>query len=273
MKSKFACLAGGLTALALLVSVLQAQDKTDKNVALRVPHTTKPLSVDCSDTSAIWENVPRVKLSKMALQDVPADAKMPPVLDANKPIAAIFLMSDPNKTVSKLPTAVKSKLDSFDAQYAFQWDESKLYGYVEVKENDVDAGHPGISQKEFRRSPFGAAFSNFFFSSVVVQVGAPSWRWFVTEMHVHVRSPNAKPVKSMLFGRTNDEEDFRKLAGEAIACPARGGWIAKFVVAWLPFDDWLPKQGVTANFRLLAPLAYEHEGYVLASVVPFVLSD
>lgn len=76
----------------------------------------------------------------------------------------------------------------------------------------------------------------------------------------------------MLFGRTNDEEDFRELAGEAIACPADGGWIAKFAVAWLQFDDWYPKPGVTANFRLLAPLAHEHEGYVLGSVVPFVLS-
>ncbi len=174
MKRKIAGLAGAFTALALSVSALQAQVKTDESVALRIPHTTKPVPVDCSNTSAIWKNVPRVQLSKKAVQDLPANAKMPPVLDANNPLAAIVLMSDPSKTSTNLPTAVESKFDSFDAQYAFQWDESRLYGYVEVKEKDVDSGHPEISGEEFRRSPSEAAASNLFFSSVVVEVGAPS---------------------------------------------------------------------------------------------------
>jgi hypothetical protein len=220
-----------------------------------------------------------VALSKHAVADLPADAKMSPVLDANRPIAAIVLMSNPSKPATSLPSTVESKLDSFHEQYAFQWDEKRLYGYVEIKEQHVDSGHPKIPEETFRRSPAEAASANMFFSSMIVEVGAASWQRWTTEMHIHVRSPKARPMKSMFFGRTTAEEDFHELSGEAIACPIEDGWIAKFAVDWLPYvgnldhaDDWIPKPGVTAEIRLIVPLAHAHEGYVLASVVPFVLT-
>jgi hypothetical protein len=194
-------------------------------------------------------------------------------VDAKKPLALEFLRSDPNALVTAVPSTIESKLDSFQAEYRFQWDEDRLYGYVEIKERDLDSQHPKTSEKTFRRSPYAAAFDDMFHSTVVVEVGAPSWQRWITEMHVHVRPPNAKQMTSMFFGRTNNEEEFRELSGEAIACLTDGGWIAKFAVAWLPFGDWQAKPSVTANLKLIAPLAHSHEGYVLVSVVPFVLTQ
>jgi hypothetical protein len=260
-----------LAAMAILLPVLHAQDAKDPTIALRVPHTIAGISIDCSNTSAIWENVPRVSLSKKAVIDLPPDT-LPPVLDATKPIAAIVQMNDPSKPASRLPPAIERKLDSLHEQYAFQWDAGRLYGYVEITELDWDSGHPQVSDKDFKRSPSEAAASDLFFSSVIVDVGAPSWQRWITEMHVHVRSPKAAPMAAMFFGRTNDEEEFRELPGEAVACPTKGGWIAKFSVAWLPFEDWHPVAGATANVRLVVPLAHAQAGYVLGSVVPFVLT-
>jgi hypothetical protein len=257
-------LALSVVVLALSLSASQAQDKADKTASLRVPHTTKPVLIDCSNNSASWANVPRIALSKESVTVTGTDTQ---------PVEIVFLISDPTRAATNFHHSIESKLDSFHAPYAFQWDEDRLYGYVEIKEQDLDSRHPEVSEKAFRSSPDKAAFDDMFFSSAIVEVGAPSWQRWITEMHVHVRSPNAKPMTSMSFGRTNDEENFRPLAGEAIACPADGGWIAKFAVTWLPFGDWHPKSGVTANIRLLAPLAHAHQGYVLASVVPFVLTN
>lgn len=146
--------------------------------------------------SALWEKVPRVALSKEAVVDVTANANVPPVLDATKPIAAIVQMKDPSKPASKLPPEIESKLESLHQQYAFQWDESRLYGYVEIAGHDWDTGHPHVSGNDFKRSPS----------------------------------------------------------------------------AWLPFGDWHPNPGVAADMRFLVPLAHAQEGYVLGSVVPFVLT-
>lgn len=255
-----------IAALVILVSASQAQDNTGQGAALRVPHTTAPVLFDCGGNSiASWEKVPRVALSKESGTVVRADPK--------KPLALEFLRSDPSTVVTAVPIDLQSNLDSFHAQYAFQWDENRLYGYVEIKGQDLDSQHPKTSEKAFKRSPYEAAFDDMFHSTAVVEIGAPSWRRWITEMHVHVRSPNAKPMTSMFFGRTNSEESFRELAGEAITCPTNNGWIAKFAVAWLPFGDWHPGSGVGAGLKLLAPLPHSHEGYVLVSVVPIVLTN
>lgn len=256
----------------LLLSVLRAQGQKVNDVALQVPHTTAPVQLDCSSTGHGWDNIPRVTLSKRDVLNLPPDSPFPPVLDATKPLAEVVLMGDPPTPASQLPPPIQNKLDRFQGKYAFQWDENKLYGYAEIKEPNPDPGHPEVSEKQFESSPSEVASVDLLYSTLIVDVGAPSWRRWVTEMHVHVRSPKAKPMSAMFFGRTNAEEDFRELSGQAVACPTNGGWIAKFSVAWLPYDDWKPNTGATANIRLLVPLAYEHEGYVLASVVPIVLT-
>jgi len=248
------CLTWAVAALVMAVSGSEAQENTRKSVALRVPHTTVPVRFDCSsNSSARWEKVPRIAVSRES--------------------AVLVRVDDPNALVTAVPNAIEGKLDSFHAEYRFQWDEDRLYGYVEIKERDLDSQHPETSEKTFRRSPNAAAFDDMFHSTVIVEVGAPSWRRWITEMHVRVRPPNAKPMTSMFFGRTNDEEEFRELSGEAVACLTDGGWIAKFAVAWLPFGDWQPKPGVTADLRLIAPLPHSREGYVLVSVVPFLLTQ
>jgi hypothetical protein len=159
----------------IVLPAIYAQDKKD-NLALGVPHTTTHIPIDCSDTSVLWEKVPRVSLSKEAVVDIPADGNLPPVLDAMKPIAAIVQMKDPSKPASKLPPEIESKLDNLHEQYAFQWDEKRLYGYVEIADHDWDNGHPPVSGNDFKRSPSEASSSDLFFSSVIVQIGAPSWQ-------------------------------------------------------------------------------------------------
>jgi hypothetical protein len=253
-----------VAAIVISVSASQAQENTDKEATLHVPHATGPVLLDCS-SSASWGKVPRIALSKESGTVMRVDAK--------KPLALEFLRSDPRALVTTIPAAVEANLDSFHAQYGFQWDENRLYGYVEIKEQDLDSRHPKTSEKAFRRSPYETSFDDMFHSSAVVEVGAPSWQRWITEMHVHVRAPNAKPMTSMFFGRTNDEEKFRELVGEAIACPMDGGWIAKFAVAWLPFGDWHPKPGVSAGLKLVAPLPHSRDGYVLVRVAPFVLTN
>jgi hypothetical protein len=243
-----------------------AQDGPDNNASVRIPHTIKPVMFDCSnENNAGWDKVPRISLSKESGTVVQVDAK--------KPLTLEFLRSNPSATVTLVPASIAGKLDSFNAQYGFQWDEKKLYGYVEVKEKDLDSRHPETSKKTFKHSPDVSAFDDLFHSTVIVEVGAPSWHRWITEMHAHVRPPNAQPLTSMFFGRTNDEEDFRELAGEAIACPTEGGWIAKFALAWLPFSDWRPKLGETASLRLIAPLPHSHDGYVLIKIAPFELTN
>lgn len=257
---------------AFSLSALHAQDQKGDEVALQIPHTTAPLRLDCSNSASDWNNIPRVTLSKRDVVDVPPDLKTLPGLDARNPIAYLVLITDPSKLASQPPSPVQSKLDRFEGKYAFQWDQNKLYGYAEIKEQNPDSGHPQIFAKQFESSPSEAASADLFYSSLIVDVGAPSWQRWITEMHIHVRSPKAKPMKAMFFGRTNAEEDFHELRGDAVACPTSSGWIAKFSVAWLPYDEWQPNTGATANIRLLVPLAYEHEGYVLASVIPIVLT-
>lgn len=246
--------------------------EADKSLALRVPHTSAPLTIDCSNSERVWNDVPRFRLSKKALPATTTDHKPPAVLDARNPVAAIVLLSDPTKPVVNLPAAIESRLDSFHAEYRFQWDENRLYGYIDIREKSRESGHPLIPEKTFRDSPSQAASSDLFYSTVVVDIGAPSWQGWTTEMHAHVRSPDAKPMKAMFYGRTNDEESFKQIGGEGVACPTDGGWIAKFAVAWLPYGEWQPKAGATANIRILVPLAHLQEGYVMGTVLPFVLT-
>lgn len=254
-----------VSCLAMMASASRTQDTTGKDAALSVPHTTAPVLSDCSNNStSSWEKVPRIILSKESAAVLRVDAK--------KPLALEFLRSDPSIVATDVPDAVRSKLDSFHAEYAFQWDENRLYGYVEIKEKDLDTSHPKISDKSFRRSPYETAFEDMFYSTAVVEIGAPSWKRWITEMHVHVRPPNAKPMTSMFFGRTNNEENFRELNGEATSCRTADGWTVKFSVAWLPFGDWQPKTDAIAGLKLVAPLPQSHEGYVLVSVKPFVLT-
>jgi hypothetical protein len=254
-----------MTSLAITISASRAQDTAGKDVALSVPHITAPVPSGCSDNStASWTKVPRIILSKESATILRVDAK--------KPLALEFLRSDPSIVATSVPDAIRGELDSFHAEYAFQWDESRLYGYAEIKEKDLDASHPKISDKSFRRSPYEAAFEDMFYSTAVIEIGAPSWKRWTTEMHVHVRPPNAKPPTSMFFGRTNNEENFRELNGAATACRTVDGWTATFAVAWLPFGDWQPKTGAIAGLKLVAPLPQSHEGYVLITIKPFVLS-
>ena len=261
-----------IAAITFFPAGLWVQAQKSNETALQVPHTTAPVRLDCSAADSGWNGIPRLTLSKGDVVDFPPDSKIPPVLDAKKPIAALVVMSDPPKPVSQVPPSIQSKLDGFQGEYAFQWDENRLFGYAEIREPAPDSGHPEISTKQYDSSPSQAASADLFYSTLIIQVGAPSWQRWITEMHIHVRSPKAKPMKAMFFGRTNAEEDFHPLSGEAIACPTNNGWIAKFSVAWLPYDEWQPKAGAIANIRLLVPLAHEHEGYVLASVVPIVLT-
>jgi hypothetical protein len=243
----------------------QTEEKTGKSAPISVPHTTASVPLDCNNDDTIWAKVPRINISKDSGGLMEANRK--------KPLALEFLASDPSAAEASVPADIQSELDSFHAEYRFQWDEQRLYGYVEVQEQDLDTRHLKTSDRTFRRDPYAAAFEDMFHSSVIVEVGAPSWHRWITEMHAHVRPPKANPMTSMFFGRNNGEEKFRELAGSAVACPTEGGWIAKFSIAWLPYYDWKPKEGATAGLKLIAPLPHSGKGYVLVDVVPFVLAN
>ena len=244
--------------------IAQAQERAGKSATLSIPHTTASMGLDCNNNS-VWADVPRINLSKESGTLMQANPK--------KPLALEFLTSDPSTVIASVPTNIQTELDSLRAEYGFQWDALRLYGYVEVKARDLDTGHPKTPDRTFRKHPYASAFEDVFHSSVIVEVGAPSWHRWITEMHVHIRPPKANPMTAMFFGRTNDEEEFRELSGQAVTCPTEGGWVTKFSVAWLPFQDWKPTQGAGAGFKLIAPLPDSGKGYVLVSVVPFVLAN
>jgi sugar lactone lactonase YvrE len=212
------------------------------SAVLNVPRVAVPVSFNCSSGNRLnWEKVPKTVVSRDS---------------------AILVRFDTNSPATVVPDSIKSRLESLHAEYRFQWDEKRLYGYVEVKGAASDSQQPKTSQK---------VLDDSLYNSLMVQIGAPSWRHWITEMHALVQPPNA-PEASMFRGRTGAEEEFRKLLGEAIACPSNGGWIAQWAVAWLPFEDWQPKIGTTADFRLILPLLPSREGYALATLVPFVLT-
>jgi hypothetical protein len=87
--------------------------------------------------------------------------------------------------------------------------------------------------------------------------------------YAHQR-PRRSPLCSL--GVRMTKEEFGELTGEGVACQTKDGWIAKFSVAWLPYEDWHPVAGAVANARLIVPLARAQAGYVLGSVVSFVLT-
>ena len=163
-----------------------------------MPHTVVGIPTDCSDTSAIWRSIPRLSLSKKAVVNLPQTHYHPFSMQGNR-LQRSCGWDDPGKPVSSLPPAIVSKLDSLHGQYAFQWDEGRLHGYVEMSEHDWDSGHPEVSEKDFNRSPVQAAAPDVLFSSVIVDVGAPSWQHWITEMHVHIRSPKAAPMTAMFW--------------------------------------------------------------------------
>jgi hypothetical protein len=230
----------------LALSSQQAQQNKPTISPLRIPHTTTPIPIDCTDTTALWNKIPRVHLAKQAIVHLPPAPELPPAID--------------------------HQLDALNQTYAFQWDQKNLYGYVDIDDPTPDTGHPPVTPKAFNLSPSRAASSDLFFSTLIVDIGAPSWQRWITEMHVHVRPPNAAPMPAMFFGRTNAQEDFTELPGAAVACPTPSGWIAKFSIPWLPFADWQPRPGAPANARLLVPLPHAKEGYILGAIIPFVLA-
>jgi hypothetical protein len=123
------------------------------------------VTIDCTNTELLWDSVPRFPLSKKALVNIRPDEKVSPVIDARNPVAALVLISDPTKSVAGLPVAIQSKLDSFHGEYAFQWNEKRLYGYIKIQEQQWDSGHPLVSEKTFKSSPSDVTSSDLFYSS------------------------------------------------------------------------------------------------------------
>ena len=232
-----------ITTILVLTLCSKAQENAPKSAVLNVPRVTVPVSFNCSsDYRLKWEKVPKTVVSRDS---------------------ATLVHFDTNSPATVVPDSIKSQLESLHAEYRFQWDEKRLYGYVEIKGAALDSQQSKTLQR---------VLDDGLYNAVIVQICAPSWRGWITEMHAIVQPTNAKPEALMFMGRTNDEEEFRKLTGESVSCPSSGGWIAQWAVAWLPFEDWQPKIGTTADFRLILPLLRSREGYALTTVIPFVLT-
>lgn len=215
---KFRSLAlSGFVTVLLLTATESAhpQQSTENDAPLPVPHTKGAVQFDCGSVDAGWAKAPEIDLSKDSGSLTKADAK--------KPLALEFLRSDPGAFITSAPDDLRGELDAFHAVYKFQWDEKRLYGYVALKELKLDSQHPKISERELSSHPYTAAFDDMFHSTAIVEIGAPSWHRWITEMHAHVRPPKANSMTSAFFGRTNNEEEFRELAGQAVACSTETG--------------------------------------------------
>ena len=109
--------------------VAQTQEILRKSAPIPLPHTTASVPLDCSNSGdSSWAKVPQTSISK--------DSGILLQVTREKPLALEFLASDPTAVVTSVPADLQSELDSFHAEYRFVWDEQRLYGYVEVKEQN-----------------------------------------------------------------------------------------------------------------------------------------
>lgn len=254
-----------LAAGGILVVPAMAQELVSKHEVLQIRHAPSTPVIDCRDDRETWGRVSPFVISKSSLGTSASKSVDPP--------AMIFLVTDPEEPPKNLPEPIQKKIDKLQVRYRFLWDAKRLYAFVEWNERKPDVGHPQVSEGNLQQSFAEAALADLLFSTVVVEIGGPSWQGWITEMHVHVRAPHSKQPSFFSFCRTNDEERFKPLNGQAVACTTQDGWIAKFAVDWLPFNEWQVKAGTTADLRLMVPIANNGQGYVLATVVPFALAN
>jgi len=96
----------------MIAQCSNAQENADKSAVLTVPHTTVHIPFSCNgDIWPIWEKVPQTIVSH----------------DSSE-----LVRFDTNSLVNIVPDSIKSQLNSLRAEYRFQWDEKRLYGYVDI---------------------------------------------------------------------------------------------------------------------------------------------
>lgn len=204
---------------------------------ISIPRAQSPPSIDCSPGD--WDHAIKLELSQ-----------------TNGTLARIF--PSPAAELPSPPEEVRDKLSGYRATYELEWDTTYLYVRVGIDENQIDIGHPSYPQEDALKTGGANLFlSDMLYDTAVLQLLAPSLNRYITEMHMYVRPPGARPPQWTFAGRDNNEEDFHLLAGKAVSCPRPDGYLVKAAVAWLAFPpDWLPAQGAQAGLRLFAPLPY-----------------
>ncbi|HEV2221890.1 MAG TPA: carboxypeptidase-like regulatory domain-containing protein [Candidatus Acidoferrales bacterium] len=230
---------------------------------ISVPRVQSPPSIDCS--SGNWDNAMNIELSQ-----------------ANGIVARLY--PSPASELPSPPEEVRAKLSAYRATYQLEWDATDLYMRVRIHERQIDVGHPSFPQEDALKTGGANLFlPDMLYDTAVLQLLAPSLYHYVTEMHIYVRPPGARPPQWTFAGRDNNEEDFHVLEGKAVSCPRPDGYLVKAAVAWLPFPpEWRPAPGAQAGLRLFAPLPYNQglsledrsrKVFVLVRVVEIALRE
>lgn len=231
--------------------------------AIPVPRVQSPPSIDCSPGG--WDRAIKMELSQ-----------------TNGIVVRLY--PSPGAELPSPPEEVRAKLSAYRATYQLEWDAADLYVSVWIHEREIDVGHPSFPQEEALKTGGANLFlPDMLYDTALLQLLAPSLDHYVTEMHIYVRPPGARPPLWTFAGRDNSEEDFHLLGGNAVSCPRPDGYLVKAAVAWLPFPPaWRPAPGAQAGLRLFAPLPYNQKlsledrarkVFVLARAVKIALEE
>jgi hypothetical protein len=238
--------------------IVEAGRSTSADITLLVPGQAPPVAAPRPDFSANVVSVPRVQ-SPPSIDCSPGgwDRAVKIELSQTTGIVARFYPS-PAAELASPPEEVRAKLGAYQATLQLEWDATDLYVRVQIHEREIDVGHPSFPQEDALKTGGAYLFlPDMLYDTAILQLLAPSLNYYVTEMHIYVRPPGAKPPHWTFAGRDNNEEDFHLLKGEAVSCPLPDGYLVKAAVAWIPFPPaWLPAPGAQAGLRLFAPLPY-----------------
>jgi hypothetical protein len=227
---------GDLAGLSAVPAARPQSSITGTNV-IPVRRAQSPPTIDCSLGG--WDRAMKMDLSQTT------------------GIVARFYPSPP-ATLPTPPEEVRPKLSPYRATYQLEWDATALYLRAQIQERDIDVGHPSFPQEDaLKTGGANLLLPDMLYDTAILQLFAPSLSHWVTEMHIYVRPPGAKPPHWTFAGRDNSEEDFHLLEGKAVSCPRPDGYLVKAAMAWLSFPpDWHPAPGAQAGLRLFAPLPY-----------------
>jgi hypothetical protein len=237
MRLSAGCFVAVGSALAGLLVVPVARPQSS---VIAVPRAQSPPSIDCSPGG--WDGAKEIELS----QTTGTVARLYP---------------SPAAELPGPPEEVRTKLSAYKATYQLEWDATNLYVRVQIRDREIDIGHPSFPQENALKTGGANLFlPDMLYDTAILQLLAPSLDRYVTEMHIYVRPPGAAVPHWTFAGRDNNEEDFHVLEGNAVSCLLPDGYLVKAGVRWLPFPpDWAVIPGAQAGLRLFAPLPYDRK--------------
>ena len=158
------------SALAGLLAVPVARPQSS---VIAVPRAQSPPSIDCSQGG--WDGAKEIELSQTTG-------------------TVVRLYPSPAAELPTPPEEVRTKLSTYKATYQLEWDATNLYVKVQIRDRDIDIGHPSVPQEDaLKTGGANLLLPDMLYDTAILQLLAPSLERYVTEMN---RGPGPKSFRS-----------------------------------------------------------------------------